>query len=317
MSDRLITFGRRLPAAATISTEPDWKQSRPNWIDKALAKSQTLPSGGWYVLGSTREIGSGPRRYRVAGEDYVAWRGGDGIRVAPDTCPHMGASLADGFVRDGCIVCPWHGLALGGEPHGAWRPAVSYDDGVLVWIRPGRETDASTPTPFLTPRPERFLDAVMRRDAGCDPEDVIANRLDPWHGVHFHGHSFGRLKIIEQTEDTITARVVYKIVGRIGMEVDARFHCPDPRTIVMTIVAGEGEGSVVETHATPIEPGRTAIIEATLATSHRPQFHTFVRLFGNFIRPTVEKRADRLWVEDAAYAERRYAIRQKENPAGL
>ena len=40
----------------------------------------------------------------------------------------------------------------------------------------------------------------------------------------------------------------------------------------MTIVRGDGLGSVVETHATPIAPGRTAIIEATLATSDRPGF---------------------------------------------
>ncbi len=37
----------------------------------------------------------------------------------------------------------------------------------------------------------------------------------------------------------------------------------------MTIVDGEGIGSVVETHATPLTKGRTAIIEATLATSER------------------------------------------------
>ena len=25
-----------------------------------------------------------------------------------DTCPHMGASLATGYVDDGAVVCPWH-----------------------------------------------------------------------------------------------------------------------------------------------------------------------------------------------------------------
>lgn len=25
-----------------------------------------------------------------------------------DTCPHMGASLASGFVENGCVTCPWH-----------------------------------------------------------------------------------------------------------------------------------------------------------------------------------------------------------------
>ena len=55
----------------------------------------------------------------------------------------------------------------------------------------------------------------------------------------------------------------------------AEFTSPDPRTIVMRIVDGEGTGSVVETHATPIGPGpdgppRTAVIEAVIAHSTGP-----------------------------------------------
>jgi nitrite reductase (NADH) small subunit len=32
-----------------------------------------------------------------------------------DTCPHMGASLASGYVENGGVTCPWH----------AWRFCVS------------------------------------------------------------------------------------------------------------------------------------------------------------------------------------------------
>lgn len=31
-----------------------------------------------------------------------------------DSCPHMGASLASGYVEDGAVTCPWH----------AWRFSV-------------------------------------------------------------------------------------------------------------------------------------------------------------------------------------------------
>ena len=37
-----------------------------------------------------------------------------------DFCPHMGASLADGHVEDGAVMCPWH----------AWR--FRLDDG--AWM---------------------------------------------------------------------------------------------------------------------------------------------------------------------------------------
>ena len=32
-----------------------------------------------------------------------------------DVCPHMGASLADGYVEEGIVTCPWH----------AWRFRLS------------------------------------------------------------------------------------------------------------------------------------------------------------------------------------------------
>ena len=52
--------------------------------------------------------------------------------------------------------------------------------------------------PVLPKRPARGLDAVVRTEARCAPEDVIANRLDPWHGAHFHPHSFARLSLLDR-----------------------------------------------------------------------------------------------------------------------
>ena len=40
-------------------------------------------------------------------------------------------------------------------------------------------------------------------------------------------------------------------IGRFGVPVVAEFTSPEPRTVVMRIIDGEGAGSVVETHATP------------------------------------------------------------------
>jgi hypothetical protein len=78
----------------------------------------------------------------------------------------------------------------------------------------------------------------------------------------------------------------------------------------MTIVSGEGEGSVVETHATPLQPGRTAIIEATLARSERTGF-ALARALGPVLRPLMARAARRLWLDDGAYAERLYTLRAR------
>lgn len=262
------------------------------------------------MIDASRVITDKPKRYRIAGEELVVYRASGSVHVAPNTCPHMGAALHLGCVRDEQIVCAWHGLALGPERHGAWRPFRAHDDGVLVWVQILRsETPTKGPVICARPRPATFIDAVMRKEATCEPRDVLQNRLDPWHGVHYHPHSFGSLSVIDQRDDEITVRVNYRIARAFSMEVDARFHCPDRRTIVMTIVDGDGKGSVVETHATPIAAGQTAIIEATLATSDRPGFQRVLPL-SRWLRPVIERRARRLWIEDAAYAERLYELRQ-------
>lgn len=255
-----------------------------------------------------------PRRIQIAGLDLVIWRTGDGIRVGPNECPHLGACLHDGRVVDGRIVCPWHALELGDERHGAWETLPVHDDGLLVWVRIPNDGDEPTERPFLPPRPKisDSLTAVMRMEAACDSRDVIQNRLDPWHGVHYHPHSFGTLHVLDQQEDEITVRVTYRVGAIFGVEVDARFHSPEPRTIVMTIVDGDGKGSVVETHATPMAQGRTAIIEATIACSERKGFRV-ARALSRLIRPRMVAAARRLWVEDALYAERLYELRARTN----
>ena len=307
------TVGRslsRLPAELPPELRgPDWVQANPILIQAHLDRALEMPTGGWYVVDGSREIGARPRSYTIAGRELVAWRVDGELRIAPDACPHMGARLSDGHVREGRLVCPWHGLELGNGKHGAWCPLESYDDGVLAWIRIPDDQGAPTARPIVSPRPDTFLDSVMRMEAACEPRDVIANRLDPWHGVYYHPHTFKRLRVIGLLDDRLVVRVVYGFSDRLGIEVDATFHCPDARTITMTIVDGEGTGSEVETHATPLTDGRTAIIEATLATSERPGFRGALKAAG-LIRPFILRSQRKLWVEDAAYAERTYELRQ-------
>ena len=158
---------------------------------------------------------------------------------------------------------------------------------------------------------ERGIGAVIRVEASCEPKDVIANRLDPWHGAHYHAHSFGRLRVIDQRRRRDhRARGVSGGGPAVGRGRRA-LHCPDPRTIVMTIVAGEGQGSVVETHATPLSAGRSAVVELTLASSERFGF-AIARRASWLVRPGMAWAARRLWRDDAQYAERLYLLRKSK-----
>ncbi len=308
---KLIKFGPKLPNVEIpeSSLAPDWQQARPRAIKRALERALGRPHGNWYVVGESPAFGEKPRHLRVAGENLVAWRADGELLIAPDDCPHMGASLSDCSVQDSKLICPWHALALGKEGHGNWKTLAVHEDGVLSWVRIGSE-DPDTPLPVLAPRPDVYLEGVVQLEVRCDPEDIIANRLDPWHGVHFHPYAFASLTVLDMNDDILKVRVAKRLVGRLVAETDATFHSPEPRSIVMTILEGEGKGSIVETHATPIEPGRTAVVEATLATSDRPGFQ-HARKLQRFIRPFIERSARRLWVDDAAYAEQLYTLRSR------
>ena len=304
-------FGNELPEPASPPADQelaDWQQARPKEIDAALRRARALPSGGWYVVSASRELDDQPRFTYLDGHELVLWRTRYALRALVNRCPHMGAPLSEGTARNGELVCPWHGLHVGDGRHGS--NLDTHEDGVLSWVRLAGP-DAAASRPILPPRPTRYLDGVVRFTCRCDPEDVIANRLDPWHGVHFHPHSFARLKVLDKSKDMLTVRVVFRATKSLGVEVDCTFHCPEPNTVVMTIVAGEGRGSIVETHATPLAPGWTAVTEATLATSDRPGFARVLKLAAR-IRPLIERRALALWAEDRAYAERRYFHRNPE-----
>jgi phenylpropionate dioxygenase-like ring-hydroxylating dioxygenase large terminal subunit len=312
--EKLLLMGKQLPPLEppALSADPDWKQCDPAFIRRALDRALERPSGGWYAVDATGSLTDKPRLIHINGEELVAYRIDGASIVARHACPHLGGPLSLGKISNGKLVCPWHGLRLPSPDHGHWQPLKTHDDGVLSWVRMGPEEQA-TPAPILPVRPKFFIDSVIRRDANCEASGILANRMDPWHGAHYHPHTFARLKVTEVTLDLLRVRVAFRVWGRFCIEVDATFHSPEPRTIVMTIVDGEGAGSVVETHSTPVAPGRSIVIEATLATSDRPGFRYALKA-ARFIRPLMARAAHKLWIEDVAYAERAYALQQGRIP---
>lgn len=302
--------------------QPSWREARPALITAALERALARPSGNWYVVGAARDVRPGRALGRtVAGVELVVWRDESGRLVAgPGACPHLGAPLKDGRVRCGTLICHWHGLALDGGPFAGWQPFPAYDDGVLAWVRldaVGGESPSDRPV--VPPRPDaaRSVDAVYTGFGVCEPQDVVANRLDPWHGAWLHPYSFVDLTVLATPEDTgdgFAVDVSFKVAGRVVVPVRAVFTAPEPRTVVMHITEGEGQGSVVETHATPLghdDRGRprTAVVEAVVAASDRPGF-TAARTAAPALRPLMRAVAARLWRDDLAYAERRWHLRR-------
>jgi hypothetical protein len=306
--------------------EPTYLEASPPLIQAMLKRGLSRPSGNWFVFAANHQVRADrPFGRSVAGRELVAWRDDTGaVHVGPGACPHLGAPLAQAVMEHGALRCRWHGLLLTADGANGWSPLPVHDDGVLIWVRlDDLGGEAPSRLPIVADRPVTpvRLATVASVVGTCEPEDIVANRLDPWHGAWFHPYSFARLHVVETPPDTAASAaedrfvvdVTFRVAQRLGVPVRAQFSCPEPRTVVMRIIEGEGAGSVVETHATPLGPGadgraRTAVIEATVVSSPRPGF-TYARRAAPLLRPVIRWAAARLWRDDIAYAERRYSLR--------
>ncbi|MFI6340535.1 DUF5914 domain-containing protein [Streptomyces sp. NPDC050535] len=302
---------------------PTWREARPALIAGALKRASARPSGNWFVVGASRDVRAGSRPYgrTVGGVEVVLWRSDTGrLHAGPGACPHLGAPLRDSRVVCGTLVCHWHGLALDGGSFAGWDPYPAHDDGVLLWVRldaVGGEEPSELPVVPVRPATGSGVDAVFTAVGRCEPQDVVANRLDPWHGSWFHPYSFVDLTVArppkDDDDDAFVVDVSFRVTGPLVVPVRAEFTAPGPRTVVMRITEGEGSTSVVETHATPLTREgdgrpRTAVIEAVVAASDRRGF-ALARAAAPVLRPLMRRTAGRLWRDDLAYAERRWTLR--------
>ncbi|MFD8203667.1 DUF5914 domain-containing protein [Streptomyces sp. NPDC003470] len=313
---------RRRRRADWAKQSPTWREARPALIADALKRASARPSGNWFVVGASREVRADrPYGRTVGGTEVVLWRSDSGeLRAGPGVCPHLGAPLRDSRVVCGTLVCHWHGLGLDGGPFAGWAPYPVHDDGVLVWVRldaVGGEEPTERPVVPARPAAGSGVDAVFTAVGRCEPEDVVANRLDPWHGSWFHPYSFVDLTVARpprgEDDDAFVVDVSFRVTDRLVVPVRAEFTAPEPRTVVMRITEGEGRTSVVETHATPLTAAgadrpRTAVVEAVVAASDRRGF-ALARAAAPALRPLMRRTAGRLWRDDLAYAERRWALR--------
>ena len=89
----------------------------------------------WYVACTSDELKNEPLGRTICAQRMVFFRGeGGAVSALEDFCPHRGAPLSLGRVRDdGRIVCGYHGLVMGGDGRCVSMPGqrVATDDQVV------------------------------------------------------------------------------------------------------------------------------------------------------------------------------------------
>jgi len=82
-------------------------------------------SGYWHPVASSAEVTDAPVRVHLLDVAVVLFRTPDGVKAAKDVCMHRGGQLSLGAVRDGMLVCGFHGFEYNGEGKCVGIPALS------------------------------------------------------------------------------------------------------------------------------------------------------------------------------------------------
>ncbi|MCK6370835.1 MAG: aromatic ring-hydroxylating dioxygenase subunit alpha [Gammaproteobacteria bacterium] len=83
----------------------------------------------WYPIARSSDVtAEKPLRVQLLMLPFVAFRDEDGqARVLADTCVHRGGSLSAGWVKHGCVVCPYHGWTFSGDGKCVRVPSLGDD----------------------------------------------------------------------------------------------------------------------------------------------------------------------------------------------
>jgi nitrite reductase/ring-hydroxylating ferredoxin subunit len=266
----------------------------------------------WTPVLPVTEIGSTPVAVKLAGQSLVLFRNyEDKVATLLDRCPHRGASLSLGRVKEnGCLECPYHGWHFDSNgactrvPLNQLNPAqlsklsvVSFPTRViagLVWVFTGtsEEEEPLLPSSLLESH-ERYI--IHHEVWNVHWTRAVENSLDYLHVPFVHRQSFGGwLNDVAQT-DAVAQINIKSIAG--GMTVinkintlpsGIEFDWHQPNCVVVKFdLAGVQIPLRVHIFAIPLNSQQTRFMQVILPN---PGIDKSNFDFNEFIAPTIEDR---------------------------
>lgn len=164
----------------------------------------------WYVILRSKEVKRGqPVGVTRMGEKLVLWRDAeDRVVCQADLCPHRGAALSIGRLKDGGIQCPFHGFeydpsgrcvcvpanGLAAKPPNAMHlltyPVREAHGYIYIWW--GEERADYPPLPWFDELDDTFTTAELQDHWTVDYSRAIENQLDVFHLAFVHDTTIGR-----------------------------------------------------------------------------------------------------------------------------
>ena len=294
----------------------------------------------WYPICKSADLGNdAPVAAQFLGTRLVAFRDSNSApHVLSNTCVHRGGSLSKGWVKDGCIVCPYHGWRYSGD--GQCQLVPSLENGSKI---PARAKVDSYPVQeqydivfaFLGDLPEEerppmyeieeYEDEAWRvtetiiLDIGCFYERSMENGVDPIHNEFVHPIQGSPKPIPDSVEypDTpwgtgVTGKMTEVGTKATGVEADAMKSDPatlsagswhhGPNTLITWITFGEGRTLHQYMFEAPVDGDHTKVYLVNLRSFNLEPKHD------DFIREANL----RVTVEDIAVLEGLYPVRTPE-----
>ena len=194
--------------------------------------------GQWYAVCKSVQVQPGrPHPVKALGTQLVLWRDAAGkLACNEDFCPHRGAPLSRGEVKDGLLACRYHGIAIDGagtivrvpampdcalEGRKAVRayPVTEAGDAVFVYFA-SASTSPGQPEPPPLNLPPELTDPAWTGFLCVSPWEAnyryaLDNLADPMHGCYLHAESFtlayGAKQDIMKLEKTEAGFVVSRV----------------------------------------------------------------------------------------------------------
>ncbi|MBI2785200.1 MAG: Rieske 2Fe-2S domain-containing protein [Legionella longbeachae] len=183
----------------------------------------------WFPISSAKKINSKPQRLMLLDMPLVVYRANNQIIVLQDKCPHRGAPLSAGKVRNGLLQCSYHGWlfnhsgeciaipGLVGKTNFANKCVLAYPTKIhmgllFVCLNKNENTLPLYEIPALTEK--KYRSHFMQFTIDGDILNIIENTLDATHTHFVHSkllrHDTKRQKITaELTVKTNSAEVCY------------------------------------------------------------------------------------------------------------
>ncbi|MFT3755564.1 MAG: aromatic ring-hydroxylating dioxygenase subunit alpha [Pseudoxanthomonas sp.] len=171
-----------------------------------------FPKNAWYVACMPEEVADKPLGRKICGERMVFYRDGAGtVHALDDFCPHRGAPLSLGFVKDGNLVCGYHGLVMGcegkavsmpgqrvqGFPCNRVYPVIERYGFVWVWPGDAAQADPAKLQHLAWAESPDWAYGGGLYHINCDYRLMIDNLMDLTHETYVHASSIGQKEIDE------------------------------------------------------------------------------------------------------------------------